>query len=233
MSGNINPGADVPGGSVPQAGAPPDTSHPAPMAYPPPIGYSGVNPSGPNRPRKRESRSSWGGVLVFACLAIGFLASGLQLTRERLKDEQTRANQLNTTTVFVEAQSENVGRLMADPQTVLIRLTGPAGSGVHHASLAWNAVQSRGALFCDALPLLDASRRYELYGFAKDGEPMHLGEIQGRPGTGVYTFRAEPQNGQMPADSISQFEITAGPRIASHDPVLAGSIPSANALGGP
>ena len=122
---------------------------PAAMNYPPPLGYSGpfAHPSSTQQLENHRNairRSTWGPVLIFACLAIGLLAAALQLTREKLKEEQSRANDLNTTTVFVEASMENLGKLMADPHTMLVGLSGPAGSAVHHGSLAWNPSQNSG-----------------------------------------------------------------------------------------
>ncbi|MDP9174634.1 MAG: hypothetical protein M3O30_12325 [Planctomycetota bacterium] len=211
----------------------PNVNWPPPMILPPPIGYADRNSSPPksddnaNANRDGNRRSGWGPVLVIACLVLGILASALQLVRERLQEESARANDLNTTTVYIESQTENLGRLMADPQTHLVDLSGPAGSAIHAASLAWNPTKNSGVLFCDSLPVFDSTHPYEIWSTTIAGPAARLARFHAQAGVSVYPFKAPAADGE-----ISSFEITAGPRLAGQAPLLIGTIKSPRSLGG-
>jgi hypothetical protein len=197
--------------------------------FPPSINYA-VRPT-QQRPdgyaNAHRKSSGWGAVLVIACLAIGLLAAAVQMLREQLRTEEYRANEMNTSAVFVESQAENLGKFMADPHTVLVGMSGSSGSAVHSASLAWNPAQNSGVLFCDELPIFDASRQYEIWSTGDAGSASRLAEIRAKPGTSVYPFKAIPTSGD-----VSRFEITAGPRVPGQAPILAGSLAPKSAIGG-
>ncbi|MGD0387943.1 MAG: anti-sigma factor [Tepidisphaeraceae bacterium] len=164
-------------------------------------------------------RSNWSGLLVFACLALGFVASAVQYERVAATSQRDRAEILATADSRMEGQLEDLGKLLSDPQTRMVRLTGSPGSSVANAVIAWNAAARRGYLLCDQLPVLDSGSGYELWALHGGDDPVKIATIVAKAGDSVYLFQAW---GEM--DGKIRLQITAGPRSSDKPPILAGEI---------
>jgi hypothetical protein len=166
---------------------------------------------------------SWVPALVVACAMVGILASDVQIQRVRFGNEQQRVDRLGAAAQLFAGRNEELGQLMADSHTQLIRL-GPidGASGIPAASIAWNAARSRGALFCDELPVQDSGRSYGIWAINVGGVAAQLADINVQPGVSVYPF--ESANSFLQA---ARFEITAGLRSTRQPVVLAGTVSQA------
>jgi hypothetical protein len=163
--------------------------------------------------------SSRAGTLVFACLAIGLLASVVQMQRLRIRNEQQRANVMATTADLYAGRSQELGQLMADSHTQLIRLMPGEMSDMHSASMVWNGSRLRGALFCDQLPIQNAGQSYEIWAVDAGGGASQLADVNAEPGVSVYPFHSAV----VPVRP-DRFEITDGPRLEHGHPILAGAV---------
>ncbi len=162
-------------------------------------------------------QSSWALSLVIACLAIGLLGAAVRYEQVRIQNERQRSSSLATAASIAAGNSEDLGELMADSRTRLVRLSGEAG--ITNASLAWNPARPVGALFCDKLPVVAGGAPYEIWGIGNGGATIHLGDIQPASGVSVYPFPLPTGLGE-----ISRVEITAGPRGAQGVAALRGSV---------
>ncbi|MGD0768827.1 MAG: anti-sigma factor [Tepidisphaeraceae bacterium] len=176
-----------------------------------------VEPGAANAAHGR--RSGWAGLLIFACLALGFAGSAVQYERVAATSQRNRAEVLATADSRVEGQLEDLGKLLSDPQTRMIRLTGLPGSSVANAVIAWNGAARRGYLLCDQLPVLDSGSGYELWMLHGGDEAVKIASIVAKAGQSVYLFQAW---GAM--DGKIRLEITAGKRSTGKAPILAGEI---------
>jgi hypothetical protein len=161
----------------------------------------------------------WAVILVLACLALGLVGGVVQWERGRADVEQRRAVSMAVHDSLLQAQREDLGKLLADPQTRMVRLLPSDGSRVTQAVIAWNPAQQTGFLFCDQLPALDSGVSYEIWA-TRDAEPSPISRIDARPGLSVYRFR--PDGG---LNAVRRWEITAGPRSADAAPILVGVLP--------
>src|ERR1700733_7809331 len=78
-------------------------------------------------------KPTYAGPLVFGCLIIGVLASLYVVQSTRNKAQQNRLTALRTSAVKIQGDAEDMGKLLSDPRTQWVRL-----SGSLQASLAWN-----------------------------------------------------------------------------------------------
>jgi hypothetical protein len=181
--------------------------------------YDGPDAQRPAASPTAGGRSGWAGVLVFACLALGFAASAVQYERVAVTSQRNRAEILATADSRVEGQLEDLGKFLSDPQTRMIRLTGSAGSPVANAVIAWNTAARRGYLLCDQLPVLDSGNGYELWALHGGDEAVKIATIVAKAGDSVYLFQA-----WRAMDGKIRLQITAGPRSSGKPPILAGEI---------
>jgi len=164
-------------------------------------------------------RSGWAGVLILACLALGFAGSAVQYERVAATSERNRAEILAAADSRTEGQLEDLGKLLSDPQTRMVRMAGLPGSSVANAVIAWNAGARRGYLLCDQLPVLDSGGGYELWALHGGDEPVKIATIVAKAGDSVYLFQA-----WRAMDGKIRLEITAGARSSGKAPILAGEI---------
>lgn len=175
-----------------------------------------------NADNKREdepTRSSWTGLLIFACLGLGFAASAAQYERITATAQRSRADIFADMDSVVEGRLEDVGKFLANPQTRLIRLSPSDETGIRGAVIAWNAAAQRGYLLCDQLPVLDQGDTYQLWAIGAANDPVRVATFKPRIGNSVYSFQAGSEiAGKM------RVEITAGARSPDKSPILAGEI---------
>jgi hypothetical protein len=209
-----------------------DRQIPSGLATPPPhLVVDGlVNPSNVGdvllalRRSEAEARrnstpiSTWAVSVIFACLALGFLGSAIGSLSRELGHEQHQANVSKTAAQFAEGLNEDMGKLLADPHTQLVRLSSGALLSAD-AAIAWNGTTHDGALFCDKLPMLDSPQAYEIWAIAGSDQGAKLGEVRPAPGVSVYPFHYSDG-----LDHLSRFEVTAGSREAGKPPVLTGAV---------
>jgi hypothetical protein len=162
--------------------------------------------------------STWGAPLFFACLSMGLLAAFISVEWSRLANEQDLTNSLKTAATLAQSRDEDLGRLLADPNTRVVKLVAGDGSSIHNASAAWNPRLESGFLFCDQLPVLDAPAKYHVWLIDSDSSAISLGALDAKPGVSVYTFTAE-----RPAQSAARIEITSGDRQPGKAPLLTGT----------
>jgi hypothetical protein len=91
---------------------------------------------------------------------------------------------------ILAAHDRDLGQLMADPQTALVKLTPTGASQVKAATLAWNNRQERGALFCDGLEPLAEGLKYQVWADPPGGSPTRLGVFLPQPGTDIFALNA-------------------------------------------
>jgi hypothetical protein len=162
--------------------------------------------------------STWAVTVIFACLAIGFMGSMIESLSHHLGQQQKLANQSKTDAEYAQSQSEDVGKLLADPQTQLVRLTSTTLASAN-AAIAWNASRHDGALFCDTLPLLPQAQAYEIWAVSPSDQGAKVVDVRPSPGVSVYPFHYSDATARL-----SRFEVTAGSRDATKPPLLSGTV---------
>ncbi|HEX4053952.1 MAG TPA: anti-sigma factor [Tepidisphaeraceae bacterium] len=160
--------------------------------------------------------TGWGAMLVVACLALGFSASAVEYERVWGQGQQQRAELLETADSEAAGQLEDLGKILADPQTRLIRLTAMDASPITNAMIVWNSSRQKGYFLCDQLRMLDAGMTYEVWTRRGSDEPIRIAGIQPKAGQSVYPFRATG------AQSRDRLEISAGAPSAQNAPILTG-----------
>jgi hypothetical protein len=167
----------------------------------------------------RSCRSSWPGLLIFACLGLGFAASAVEYERVTATAQRDRAEVLATMDSVEEGRLEDIGKFLASPQTRIIHLSPSDGAGIGSAVIAWNAPQQRGYLLCDRLPVLDPGDVYEVWAISAAEDAMKLASIEAKVGNSVYSFQAA---GIIAGKT--RVEVTAGARSPNKSPILSGEI---------
>jgi hypothetical protein len=101
-----------------------------------------------NSPGARD----WGSALIIACFGLGFAMSwGTYEMRQRVAQE-VGAQDARHEVDILNGQQSDLGRLLADPRTILVRLTATEESGAPGlACVAWNQQTQTGAVFCGDL----------------------------------------------------------------------------------
>jgi hypothetical protein len=172
-------------------------------------------------PEYRPPGHNWGTALVVACLALGFMMSwAVYEMRQRVTDEVSMAGFRHDLDSMVAEQAD-LGRLLADPRTKLVRLVpSEAGSSIHFAAVAWNEERQSGIVFCDDL-LAQGRRRYQVWLIPAAGDPTAVAFGPTEPGRAVYPF-----NATEPAAAPSQIVLTLWRQNASEDesPDASGSL---------
>jgi hypothetical protein len=159
------------------------------------------DPTPPIIYRTRPS-GDWGTALVFACFAIGLILSwGTYEMRQRIAQEES-TRRFRHDIDAVTSRQRDLGRLLADPRTKLIRLlpTGQNSLPVW-AAVAWNDQSQTGALFSDDL-FLRGSRRYQLQLVPSSGLATSMLVGPSAPGQTVYFFNPAPGNSASPDQII-------------------------------
>jgi hypothetical protein len=181
---------------------------------PPPGAFYWTNPLPPRSARPDSGRDNsnsnvqtWAGTVVIACMAIGLLSAICRFEMARLQAERERAMNLAGEASLVEAQQEDLGKLLSDY------------SDLRGATMAWNERLQRAVLFCDKLPILGDADQYEIWVADSSGTFSRLGGVDAHPGVSVYPIRFAAL-----ASPMSRLEITAGPRELAKGPVLVGEI---------
>jgi hypothetical protein len=140
-------------------------------------------------------RVSWGGTLVLACLALGLCGSAIQIERAQVARERAHMAALAAASSLLESQQEDLGKLLADPQTRLVALHAADAAAIGQATFAWNDHLQQGAIFCDHLPVSESGLPYviQAYNGSSSGPaspPVQIGSLQVRPGVSVYFFQS-------------------------------------------
>ncbi len=162
---------------------------------------------------------NWGASLVIACLALGFVSAVVVCERNLFTSERGHAIELNNAMATLEARDWELGRVMADPQTRFIPLSG-MNSTFQNAMLVWNYSRQFGVLCCDQLPALNSELQYQIWALSRvshKNAPQFLGQVNAVPGTSIYPFRSS----QSPLQ-FDRIEVTAGPWTADAQSVLGG-----------
>jgi hypothetical protein len=162
--------------------------------------------------------STWGAPLFFACLSMGLLAAFISVEWSKLANEQDLTNSLKTDATLSQSRDEDLGRLLADPNTHVVKLVANDGSSIHNAAVAWNPRLVSGFLFCDQLPVLDAPSKYHVWLIGSDSSAISLGALDAKPGVSVYMFTPE-----QPVQSALRIEITSGDGQPGKTPLLTGT----------
>jgi hypothetical protein len=146
-------------------------------------------------PPLRPARLASGTValaIVMAYLGLGLALSwGIQQNRQRraLQDQFDRAR---TATDLVISQEDDLGRFLAQRNTLSIPLSGSPEGPVKSASVAWNGDLHEGRLFCDGLQTLWPPRTCQLWFGGKSGY-VNVIRFEPIPGQDIYQFHAETQ----------------------------------------
>jgi hypothetical protein len=139
--------------------------------------------------RRRQEPEGWGGALVMACLALGFVTSWASYEMHQRVAQQANESQARHDLDLLWSSQSDLGRLLADPRTKLVQLS-PAGidSPVRVASVAWNQESQSGAVFSEDLG--DGSgREYQIWLVPASGAATAVAFGPGEPGRAVYLFR--------------------------------------------
>jgi hypothetical protein len=136
----------------------------------------------------QPSPEHWGGALVMACLALGFVTSwGAYEMKQRVRQEAGEQTARDNFSMIVSQQSD-LGRLLANPATKLVNLIpSESGSRIRVASVAWNQQSQLGALFCE--DLADGNgKRYQIWLVPQSGiaTTVLIGPVD--PGRSVFMF---------------------------------------------
>lgn len=162
--------------------------------------------------------TTWAVTVIIACLALGFMGSIIQSLGRALGRQQNITNTARTAADYAQSVDEDVGKLLADPQTKLVRLTSPSQLTAD-AAIAWNEARRDGALFCDKLPLLPASQSYEIWAIGRSDKGAKVVEVRPAPGVSIYPFHYSDASVHL-----IRFEVTAGAPDATRPPALAGTV---------
>jgi len=157
------------------------------------------------------SPAGWLLLVLLLCFLLGLLVSWIGVEHQGWLAQQDRTKAMRTAAMLASGQADDLGDLLADQRTVLIRLTG-AGQG----SIAYNELLHRGHLFCPNLPILPAGQTYRIV--AIDSTPHTILDFTAIPGQSIYSFHLEPGIG-----AIRQFQLLDG----SHRPLASGEVPVA------
>jgi len=130
----------------------------------------------------------WGAALVAACVALGVtLAWANYEVRQRLNQQSDFAQFRHHLDLLVSQQND-LGQLLADPRTRLIRLLPQAGDGNwNDASVAWNDSLQDGALFC-RISDGSAGQRFQIWLVPATGEAAGADLGLAAAGRTVYPF---------------------------------------------
>lgn len=176
---------------------------------------------GSNPPPTRTGRPI---TLVFACAALGFVASALQYERVVAGTERNRAELLAMAYSTAQGQLEDFGRFLSDPHTRLISLAASESVASKRAVIAWNAADRTGYFLCDDLPVLDSGTNYELWALHGSDDPVKLASIGAKPGDSIYPLGSWPVGSWRGIEGKIRVEVTAGPRSVAKTPVFSGEI---------
>jgi hypothetical protein len=144
----------------------------------------------PIRPAARSAQppDEWGAALIVACLALGFVTSwAVYEMHTRVAQEIGTVNYRHDLDVLIGQQTD-LGRMLADPRTKLVRLIPVADdSPLRLISVAWNQQTQTGAVFGD--DLADAGERwYQLWLMPQTGQATIIRFGPARRGRAIYPF---------------------------------------------
>jgi len=165
---------------------------------------------------ERSSNHDWAIPLLTACLALGFALSWAAYEHRLRNTDNALVAQYRHELDILTSRQSDLGQLLADPRTQMIRLspvddlTRGVRSPVRSAAIAWNQPRQMGAVFCDELR--QSEHEYQILFIGESGSS---GAVALRPAgrmQSVYSF-GSPQPGASP----SQFVLT----VADDQSVLA------------
>jgi hypothetical protein len=166
----------------------------------------------PQQPLVYTSRpgGDWGTALVFACLAIGFCMSWGTYEMHGRLSETNQARAFRHDLDIVVSRQSDLGWLLSDPRTKLIRLA-PVGdhSPVRAASVAWNESMQRGAIFCNDLAS-NGLRRYQVQLIPASGAGTAISFGPALPGETIYSLIPAPADVSVAPAEIVLSEWTGG-----------------------
>jgi hypothetical protein len=130
----------------------------------------------------------WGSALIVACLALGFAMSwGSYELHQRFAQRDSDV-QFRHDLDLLTSQQSDLGELLADPRTKLVRLVPVNGRPqVRLASVAWNDQRQSGAVFCGDLAD-GGSRRFQVWLLPSSGTPIAISFGPSEAGRAVYPF---------------------------------------------
>lgn len=156
----------------------------------------------PDQTTPPRQRNDWATALVAACIGIGFLLSwGTYEMRQRVAQSNAQ-QQFRHERDAMAGQQMDLGQLLADPGTKLIRLTAAIEQTPPLlVSVAWNDSRQTGALFWRNQP--DQVRRRYLVRLISSGGAATAATIgPTEPGRTVYLFSPPPGNIAMPREIV-------------------------------
>jgi hypothetical protein len=156
---------------------------------------------------REPENHDWAAALIACCLALGFALSWAAYElRERTTGDRLITQYRHELDMLTSRQSD-LGQLLADPRTQLIRLS-PVDdlsrgvrSPVRSAAVAWNQGRQMGAVFCDELKQSEHDYQILFIGASGSSDAVAL-RPSGREES-VYSF-----NSPQPGASPSQFVLT-------------------------
>jgi hypothetical protein len=135
----------------------------------------------------------WGSALIIACFGLGFAMSwGTYEMRQRVTQE-VGAMDARHELDLVAGQQNDLGRLLADPRTKLVRLTATDDPGaLELASVAWNQETQTGAVFCGDLSMGN-HQRYQVWLIPSTGAATAAVFGPAESGRSIYPFSPTSQ----------------------------------------
>jgi hypothetical protein len=195
----------------------------------PPLPYNSSKPA-----IRYVYRVNWGATLIIACLALGLSAGVIQLERAQIAQQRNRMAAVTAAASLRESQEEDLGKLLADPETRLVPFEADAAIG--QATVAWNERLQQGAIFCDHLPISDSGQPYAVVAYdsppgqpatdqpgsghaGKDrtitGQSRQIATLQVRPGVSVYFFSSG-----SPIHLVRRIEVISSDNSPNGRPML-------------
>jgi len=177
-----------------------------------------VTPIGTSPNALQASRGGWMLLVLLLCFGMGLLMRWSVLEHQRIATQQNQNRAMGTAAILASGKADDLGGLLADKRTMLIRLNGSS-----QGSLAYNDALHRGYLFCANLPILPMRQTYKIV--AVGGLRYTVLDFASVPGQSVYAFHVEPGTGV-----IRRFELVDGSTDHRADrAIAAGDIPSLEA----
>ena len=123
-----------------------------------------------------------------------------------------------TTADLYAGKSQELGQLMADSHTQLIRL---ASAGTSPCAVRpWPGMLAVGeAPLLRHVPIQNAGQSYQIWAVDAVGSASQMADVKAEPGVSVYPFRSA-----VGTASVNRFEVTDGPRQRGQGPILSGAV---------
>jgi hypothetical protein len=184
------------------------------------IGMNSEPANDPNRPvvYSTQPPDEWGAALIVACLALGFVSSWAVYEMHTRIADQVNAVTYRHDLDMLAGQQSDLGRLLADPRTKLVRLA-PVDASISRISVAWNQESQTGAVFSENLAD-GGGHWYQLWLMPAAGRATIVSFGPTEPGRAVY-----PISSTQPADPPDEMILTPQNRTdAPHEALARGKV---------